>query len=524
MLVYCASFNLESSVPDVFNEVAAWLSKQLKAGVDAKRLMDGCPINKGKHQVQVAILKDEYPILYCVRYSHPDNAVRGRQWVVELGVQQNSSEPKVQCSILLETNEVSSRVEAPVQATRPILVYRLMESCRPVAQTPGREVILLGEDNAESIRNWIESEARKNPLVIVSPTGYGKYLADPEQLRFQLSGIADVIQIATDASPSRIGQFIGQDYAVKNGAAILIYPPSNFRGERSIYTRKFRSDAIEFGFQEEGFARELLSLVTHRMNLPNLRLHVSIDRVEGEKRHRKISRQQKQAEESGKFSAEYAGLLEKDNEDLRRRVSELEDKRAEMQTQISELEDQLDDKNSEVKEMGRSLQYSSGRQSEATLSEKFIQTLLETAQPNPEQSLTLLSEAFPERVVILDNAWKSARDSRDFDRKNHLLNLLWKLATEYWEALSQGGSDLEASHIFGAAFSPKESETIERNKRAAKERTFNHNGQPVTMFRHLKIGVKDSLHDTIRVHFEWDAENAKVIVGHCGRHLYIPGK
>jgi hypothetical protein len=39
------------------------------------------------------------------------------------------------------------------------------------------------------------------------------------------------------------------------------------------------------------------------------------------------------------------------------------------------------------------------------------------------------------------------------------------------------------------------------------------------MMRHLKIGVKPSRHETIRVHFEWLLEEKKIIIGHCGRHL-----
>jgi len=39
------------------------------------------------------------------------------------------------------------------------------------------------------------------------------------------------------------------------------------------------------------------------------------------------------------------------------------------------------------------------------------------------------------------------------------------------------------------------------------------------MMKHLKIGVKDSPVETIRVHFEWFPEQKKIVIGHCGPHL-----
>ena len=42
------------------------------------------------------------------------------------------------------------------------------------------------------------------------------------------------------------------------------------------------------------------------------------------------------------------------------------------------------------------------------------------------------------------------------------------------------------------------------------------------MWQHLKIGVKDSLSRTLRIHFFWDPGAGKVVIGHCGKHLPIP--
>jgi hypothetical protein len=36
---------------------------------------------------------------------------------------------------------------------------------------------------------------------------------------------------------------------------------------------------------------------------------------------------------------------------------------------------------------------------------------------------------------------------------------------------------------------------------------------------HLRIGTKDSIADTLRVHFRWFADEQKIVIGHCGKHL-----
>lgn len=129
-------------------------------------------------------------------------------------------------------------------------------------------------------------------------------------------------------------------------------------------------------------------------------------------------------------------------------------------------------------------------------------------------SLKIISTIFPDRIEILKTAWKSAEELRDFRDRRRAFELLWKLATEYWTMCARGRG-MDARSVFDEAYS-RESETVENNKRARRLRTFSYDGKQIEMMKHLKIGT------TLRIHFEWDAENRKIIVGHCGVHL--PGK
>ncbi len=134
-------------------------------------------------------------------------------------------------------------------------------------------------------------------------------------------------------------------------------------------------------------------------------------------------------------------------------------------------------------------------------------------------ALLLLEMLYGKQVTILPSAWSSAEESAVFKKPDKAWELLLRLVTDYREAVQNGG-DSEAKKCFSdATFAPRESETVEGRKSARERRTFRYNDKDVVMWKHLKIGVKDSITETWRCHFEFDANEKKVVIGHCGRHL-----
>lgn len=139
----------------------------------------------------------------------------------------------------------------------------------------------------------------------------------------------------------------------------------------------------------------------------------------------------------------------------------------------------------------------------------------------PYETLTVIKSLYPNRVVILDTAFKSAKDSENFAHRQELFKLLWRLVTEYWQALCNGKGDDAAGVVFGNSFAMQETSATKHSGDARKARTFCFEGKNYYMIRHLKIGVKESTAETIRVHFDWDNEKRKLIIGHCGPHLAL---
>ena len=168
-----------------------------------------------------------------------------------------------------------------------------------------------------------------------------------------------------------------------------------------------------------------------------------------------------------------------------------------------------------------------GQENTEALSERLLSSLRRIAgseRLKPRQCLELVSEELcPGHLLVLDSAWSSAEDAKGFEHGDQLFELLWLLATRFRDNKLAGAPDRIAGQVFGgSSYAPRESQTTEKNTQARRERTFFYNGQTVEMWQHLKIGAKDSSNRTMRIHFHWDSDLAKVVIGHCGKHLYNP--
>ena len=158
---------------------------------------------------------------------------------------------------------------------------------------------------------------------------------------------------------------------------------------------------------------------------------------------------------------------------------------------------------------------------DAELSDRLLAGLQDTAAGlKPRRLLELVEDLCPDSLILLDSAGKSADEASGFELGDRLFVLLWRLATTYRQARLAGQPDVAGIQVFGpTAFAARESQGIENSPTARRARCFAYNNQEVLMLQHLKIGVKDSINRTLRIHFLWDASAGKVVIGHCGKHL-----
>lgn len=523
MLVYATSLWLDrrSDRQRALDVIARWLTKKTNTPSSASSLLRTADArNRDGSRLTTAAKPGDSPELWAMRYSHADSQVSGRQWVTEIGLRRERQEDPIECTVLVQTSEISARVVAPVKASRPVVVDDLREAGLIVAPTPGRELMTLTDDadNAAAFLYGIEDDRRRHPYVLISADPSGKYLVNAERVLSFLTGLSDVVVIPPEADTYYLERVLGRQFAVWRGAVNVIFPRVAFPDRTFVETRRVRPEDIEEMVANGVFPEtEILSIITHRTNLPHSWQAISLQRVQDTVYRHELEQRIQDARASGD-QAEYVRLLEQSDGEQTRKIADLEGRIKELEQDVAHQHD-----------IERRLRYDLDRAAESgtvgpsatSFNQDVRRSIVAVVQrvATPEQVLSATATLFPDRIEILPTAWKSARESQAFKESHRVFELLVLLATDYWEGMRNGKGDTEAGKVFGSAFAARESETVEGNPQARKRRTFHYDGQPIVMLRHLKLGRKDSVATTMRIHFHWDTPKTKVVIGHCGRHL-----
>ncbi len=525
MLVYSNTLWLDESsgLESVLGAIAHWLAFKTREDVKLFRIKETSDRTmKDGSRIESWAASSAFPVLHAVRYTHRDSRVSGRQWVTEVGVRLEDATSPIQCSVLLRTNEISPRVSAKVEVTRPRVVEYIIRESSISGRTPGLTVSVLREAEAEALGKLVRDEKRTYAVVVVSPQT-DKYLVDPQRLRSLVVGLADVFVIPPDANTFAIQDILGAQYAAWLGAINLIFPHFRYKGNDLTPTRRLMPVDLE-KMEAQGVRpeSEILSLLAHRLNLPNSWRHISPDVVKQASLRQELQRHREEASRNGDLK-ELVDLFQQDNTRQEEQIRELQELVDSNNGQIRDQDATIDQLEFEIDRLKSSLQ--SMEQSPSLTGDGASWEVLDSfasiaggSEPTPSQCLHLVSHFFPESVVVSDSAWKSAEKSAPFKHGHKALALLVKLATDYRNDLLAGNGDVVARRHFGNAYAAKESETVENNKRARQARTFSYKGKNIEVSKHLRIGTKDSIAETLRVYFEWDVDDKKSVIFHCGQH------
>jgi hypothetical protein len=250
MLVYANSFEFEpeDGPQDIIRLTARWLKQKTNVRIDPDRLAHGIRRLRFKDASFVSSestpIDDPdnlFPYLFNARYTHGDHKISGRRWTTEIGLRQNQQNGRVECSILLRTEEMSTKVTSPIQVTRPRLIVDLVEYCRPVAGTPGLYTKKLTVESCEAFQRELERLDRRHPFVVISADNDGRYHVDPERFRSLLLGLADIVVIPPEEDTIAIEGMIGRRYTPFNGAVKIIFPRRRNSSEHHQVCEKPRS-------------------------------------------------------------------------------------------------------------------------------------------------------------------------------------------------------------------------------------------------------------------------------------------
>jgi len=131
MLVYSGTIWLsnETDTDSALGIIANWLSRKTHSDipVDFLKTSNQKRTNDGM-QIFVSRTQSTTPFMQCVKLTHGDKEVRGRQWSTEIGLKRENPHSEIECSILLRADDVSTRVEGKIQPTVPYIVHDFIKN------------------------------------------------------------------------------------------------------------------------------------------------------------------------------------------------------------------------------------------------------------------------------------------------------------------------------------------------------------------------------------------------------------
>ena len=138
----------------------------------------------------------------------------------------------------------------------------------------------------------------------------------------------------------------------------------------------------------------------------------------------------------------------------------------------------------------------------------------------PAEALALAERAFPDRLIVLPQARKSAEDFRK-GMPGEVWAVLRSLATTLHPLVfGRGGGSI--THAFeaqtGFELTLREMKLIKKTDQFSRLRTVHYRGEDHDASAHVK-GRKTKKGEALRVHFFADYDEAKIVVTHCGEHL-----
>ena len=521
----------------IFKAIGGWLKEQIGFGLHPDQLrqegeFDG---QRGdlRSWLRIYATTEEEPELYAWVLKSGDEDVRGRQWITEVGVKHFRGQWELSC--VVKTEEHSTLVASPVTASQPRVIRYAMANIRQAENVElapsvsGVTVRSVGQDRDtyRGLLAEIERKDRDSAIVLVSPTRHGEYLINATELQQRLLGLAQVVQVSREFNSYEMSEVLGQSRSAWGGSVNILDVPTQTGLVRARY---FLADTITgWGDLQHDRITQVLAWVTNNTNLSRLRKHVRPEGVMQLALRRRLQTVRAKGEqmdavqlreEMDKASrllaeqAEWINTLEDGNSALE---SELTDTKAKLGDERENLKAQ----NYVIQALKSQLENAGGGRTSDVDAEALLDLACRSDQPTPLDCIEAIESVYGDKCIILESAKESAREMDRFEHGRRLLDLLRRLVTEYRTKLLEGG-DNEARKVFGTKeYAAKESETVMGNQAMRRQRTFVYEGEPVEMFRHIKIGIEANVEKTIRVHFHWDAEREKIVIGHCGEHLPV---
>ena len=507
-LVYACRFDVaaEDGMESVLSIYKDWIAEHYKGRRELSELHFDPTFEKVPerlptgHSLKSSNYEDGGRRVTHILWSLPGDVDAGLRWANEVRVGQFGDRCGLEHLISIEAVEYSvapaklhfgsPRAVRDVCTRLPTFIGEMQIPAEPYA---------LEQDGLDHLLALLTSGLRRLPVVLLSPYALGELnQIDPVKLARNLAGVAIVVPVEDPELTWDLANEVGRQLSCFNGMARIYWPGFSRVSDPRSHRLFFGSWIGQVGPAAAAWAIEqaIFAVAAYR-HVPDSRISDLIRRVEATERQ-KILVEKKEAGDD--FWADYERDLDLLSE-AEKRVKELEAENANLKA-------------------NQQVYFTAGVGGPDELAE---------SDQTDELSFSSVAEAVmaaakrSKNVEILDTA-TSAAEASPFQRPYDIFKALIDL-DEIVEAWSKNrvekgsGGDL-LQHLrdrgWGKRSSMHISEATRRKFRSHYE--FGYQGKRQLFEPHITIGAGGP-NSCASIHFIFDQERSKMVVGHVGRHL-----
>ena len=453
------------------------------------------------------------------RLTHPDADDHDLAWAVEMTVAVKKGQtPHFTCSSsIIDRGNVLRPIRR--RPSRPGIVADVLD------QIGGRSVFPLvtkpldlseSDKDCDTLVQVLLSDKRTHPLVLISVDNASQQpLVEPLKVASHLAGLAHVVLARNSDVTWKLRGLIPNQLNGYHGAIRLYWPGFQFTDPSYLHPLWPPETILKYGGVHRATTEVTLHLLESISSIASFKVpkqYVTWDQVLELERRKVVAEAKQQAmaesEASGKTTV-WAKMLEEDNA---QQISEIRSLRGQLAAQAEETERQ--------RSIAESFRYAFqlkgrevGSQEKASLPHSLPPDSVANAVLNAERDhKDKLAFAFNNKSEHKDSPFLAS------DEVERALN--W-LASSYWNARSgqQSCPDLDKSAreaIPGWSFSGgQKKHSVGKHESWY---TCIWNGKTYWIGEHMGCGTSKRPEETIRIAFDWDDEQKRVIIGFIGQH------
>lgn len=463
---------------------------------------------------------DSVPEFWAVRMQIRDPSNSFRFWTTDIGIKTMAGEDlEVAVTVSNYVRPGYFGEEPTPQFSSPKIVHKLLHPAfgPHSGDLPLQlSAVYYRAADVPHLRKLMASPSRRCPIVILSRhRTHGEPLIDPRGLTTKAAGTAAFYVSADGYAESELIDALPDRFRVMGGMIRIFMPGVRFDSEQDAGRHRYYSTSQIENLGEATVATEIIRSLTRRMDWSDHRLVFSVEEVKD--RYRKQRLNELKAAPSNDSVDELLELLTADNDSLTGRVQELETDLEEMGTSVEHLRFELD----HFKDRAINAESDLGKLKSAT----DLDTMLQEIPEDVDGCLRLTASIYSDRIEIADSAFKTASDAR-INKLSGQLPTIWKLLRSiptalynlYFE-LNLDGTRLEERYQEQTGFelALTEGSMTRNDKTLMSLRNIPYEGQDYFMEPHVKFGTKAPR--LLRVHFAFDNDKRRIVIGHCGDHL-----